>query len=91
MEVVLDENIEARRQGSRLHGERGALVAHASLRRLLMTGASLVQALALIAMSVLGSAVIALVEFRSSATVRCRARRDAPKSHLNLPAQRTPL
>jgi len=44
----------------------------------LWNSASLVQSLALIAMSVLGSGVVALMEFRSSSTVRCRTDRNAP-------------
>jgi hypothetical protein len=52
-----------------------------------MTGVSLVQTLALIAMSVLGSGVIALVEFRLSSTGLCRTHRDAVQSEFKLPAR----
>ena len=51
-----------------------------------MTGVSLIESLLLIAMSVLGSGVIALVEFGFSST-RCRAHRDAIKSEVDLPAR----
>jgi hypothetical protein len=42
--------------------------------------------LALAAMSALGSGLIALMEFRSSSRVRCRAQREALKSEGDIPA-----
>jgi hypothetical protein len=56
------------------------------MRALILSSAPLVQSLALIAMSVLGSGVIALMEFGSSSTVRWRAHWDALKSNIHLPA-----
>lgn len=55
----------------------------------LLSGASLVQSLALTAMSVLGSGVIALMEFRSPWTVRWRAQRASLKADCNVPAEKT--
>jgi hypothetical protein len=53
----------------------------------LLSSVSLVQSLTLTAMSVCGSGVVALIEFRSSSTARCRAQREALKSDCNIPAR----
>jgi hypothetical protein len=49
-----------------------------------LNSTSLAQSLALTAMSVCGSGVIALMEFRAPAPVRCRANREALSADCNL-------
>jgi hypothetical protein len=55
----------------------------------LLSSFALEQSLALAAMSALGSGVIALMEFRSTSTVRCRTQREALKSDCNVQPDRT--